>query len=73
MFRNRFSREYIDEVSQFMKVTKCHVNRDGKTRCVCKFQNWMFQTLDELQQHLFAYRISYSYMTNEFIMDNRQI
>ena len=60
--RDRCSKEYIDGVAQFMEVAKCHVNREGQTRCPCKnCQNSTYQTLDRVQGHLFANGISPSY------------
>ena len=48
--RDRFSREYIDGVAQFMEVAKCHVNGEGKRRYPCKnCQNSIFQTLDGVE------------------------
>ncbi|KAL0551870.1 hypothetical protein IC582_010959 [Cucumis melo] len=50
--RDRFSKEYIDGVVQFVEAAKHHVNREGQTRCPCKnSHNAMFQTLASLVDH----------------------
>jgi len=57
--KNRFSRDYIEGVSQFMEVAKRHVNDAGKTSCPCRnCQNSMTQSLNVVEQHLFTYGIS---------------
>lgn len=30
--KDRFSKEYIDGVAQFMEVAKCYVNREGTNK-----------------------------------------
>ncbi|KAA0040452.1 uncharacterized protein E6C27_scaffold35G00950 [Cucumis melo var. makuwa] len=50
--RDRFSKEYIDGVVQFVEAAKHHVNREGQTRCPWKnSHNAMFQTLASLVDH----------------------
>ena len=60
--RDRFSKENVNGVAQFMEVAKCHVNKEGQTRCPSKnCQNSMCQALEEVQRHLFANGVSPSY------------